>query len=86
MICMPVICNYISLLHFIASKFIMQIDVPTSASALQSLIEASIGSLEHGWEVGWSLASLNSGPQSLKGVTQMQVSLIPGFSGVPFMC
>lgn len=52
----------------------MQIDVPASARAVQSLIETSLGSTEHGWEVGWSLASLYNGSQSLKGVTQTQVS------------
>lgn len=58
---------------------VIQIDVPASARALQSLVEASFGSVEHGWEVGWSLASLYNGSQSLKGVTQTQVRLGPGF-------
>ena len=62
----------------------IQIDVPASARALQSLVEASLGSLEHGWEVGWSLASLSDGRQSLKDVSQAQVSLASGFSSPPF--
>ncbi|EXC18086.1 Glyoxysomal processing protease [Morus notabilis] len=58
-----------------AAKCLKLIDVPASARALQSLVEASFGSVEHGWEVGWSLASLYNGSQSLKGVTQTQVHL-----------
>lgn len=62
------------LLHFIVLDYIKQIDIPMTARALQSVVEASLGSLEHGWEVGWSLASLNRVPQSL--VTQAQVSIV----------
>ncbi|KAL6992534.1 hypothetical protein U1Q18_010644, partial [Sarracenia purpurea var. burkii] len=49
------------------------VDVPVSSSAVQSLIQASSGSLKHGWEVGWSLASYSDGPQSLNGAVQTQV-------------
>ncbi|KAF4349743.1 hypothetical protein F8388_023858 [Cannabis sativa] len=56
-----------------AAQCLKIIDVPASASALQSLFEASVGSLEHGWEVGWSLASLNESRQSLKYVSQTHV-------------
>ena len=72
--------NFLLLVDFIVLKCVIQIDVPASACALQSLIEASLGSLEHGWEVGWSLASLNGSHQSLKDVTQTQVGLVPSFS------
>ncbi|XP_030480156.1 glyoxysomal processing protease, glyoxysomal isoform X1 [Cannabis sativa] len=65
-----------------AAQCLKIIDVPASASALQSLFEASVGSLEHGWEVGWSLASLNESRQSLKYVSQTHVSLVhPAESG-----
>lgn len=53
----------------------MQIDVPASSLAIQSLIEGSLGSIEHGWEVGWSLASYSNGPQSSVDVVQSKVSL-----------
>ncbi|PON61385.1 Peptidase S1C [Trema orientale] len=58
-----------------ATQCLKLIDVPASARALQSLVEASLGSLEHGWEVGWSLASLSDGRQSLKDVSQAQAHL-----------
>ncbi|XP_062095746.1 glyoxysomal processing protease, glyoxysomal isoform X2 [Humulus lupulus] len=57
-----------------ATQCLKIIDVPASACALQSLFEASLGSLEHGWEVGWSLASLNESRQSVN-VSQTQVHL-----------
>ncbi|XP_021911111.1 glyoxysomal processing protease, glyoxysomal isoform X2 [Carica papaya] len=41
-----------------------KVDVPASSLALQSLIEASSSSLEHGWEVGWSLASYDNDLQT----------------------
>ena len=44
-----------------------------TSSAIQSLIEASSASLEHGWEVGWSLASYSDGPQPLANARQSQV-------------
>ncbi|KAL5730444.1 hypothetical protein ACHQM5_003263 [Ranunculus cassubicifolius] len=48
------------------SKLLALVDVPASSFALQSLLEASGVSPEHGsWEVGWSLALLNNSPQSL---------------------
>ena len=50
-----------------------QVEVPVTSSAIQSLIEASSASLEHGWEVGWSLASYNDGPQPLADARQSQV-------------
>lgn len=63
------------------NRFILQIDAPASALALQSLIEASLGSLEqHSWEVGWSLASQTNGPHSSKEVIQSQVCFQLKFS------
>lgn len=58
----------------------MQVDVPASSLALQSLIEPSLGSLEHGWEVGWSLASYSNGPQSSIDGIHSKVSLGSRFS------
>ncbi|OMO76396.1 hypothetical protein CCACVL1_15703 [Corchorus capsularis] len=42
---------------WLAARVLKMVDVPTSSLALQSLVEASSGSQEHGWELGWSLAS-----------------------------
>nr|XP_048332584.1 glyoxysomal processing protease, glyoxysomal isoform X5 [Ziziphus jujuba var. spinosa] len=58
-----------------AMQLLKLIDVPASSLVLQSLIEASVGSLEHGWEVGWSLASQNNAPQSFVDVIQSQVHM-----------
>lgn len=57
----------------------MKVDVPLSSLALQSLVEASSGSMNHGWEVGWSLASPENGPQSFMDGVQTQVSKGQGF-------
>ncbi|XP_024159587.1 glyoxysomal processing protease, glyoxysomal isoform X1 [Rosa chinensis] len=57
-----------------AAQLLTLIDVPASAIALQSLIDASISSPEHGWEVGWSLAS-HYNPQPVMDVIQTQVNL-----------
>ncbi|KAL2931860.1 Glyoxysomal processing protease glyoxysomal [Bienertia sinuspersici] len=46
------------------------VDIPASSSAIQSLIEASSGSFEHGWEIGWSLAALSENSQKLKDSKQ----------------
>lgn len=51
----------------------IQIDVPVSSTAVQSLIQATSGSMEHGWEVGWSLASSTDGPQPFMDAIQTQV-------------
>jgi len=50
----------------------MQVDVPASALALQSLVESSSGSLD-GFEFGWSLASLNKSSQTISEPLQTQV-------------
>lgn len=52
----------------------MQVDVPASSSAIQSLVEASSGSLEHGWEIGWSLAAHSA--EKFKDSMHAQVGLI----------
>ncbi|KAJ4835915.1 hypothetical protein Tsubulata_048493 [Turnera subulata] len=47
-------------------------DVPLSASALQSLVKTFSGTLDHGWVVGWSLASHDNGPQTFVDAVQTQ--------------
>ncbi|XP_074269905.1 glyoxysomal processing protease, glyoxysomal isoform X2 [Silene latifolia] len=42
-----------------------QVDVPASSSAVRSLIEASSGSSEQCWEVGWSLSARVDSSQKL---------------------
>ncbi|KAF7149964.1 hypothetical protein RHSIM_Rhsim02G0132600 [Rhododendron simsii] len=51
----------------------VEIDVPVSSTAVQSLIQGTSGSMEHGWEVGWSLALSTDGPQPLTDAIQTQV-------------
>lgn len=46
------------------AEVLKMVDVPESSLALQSLFEASSGSGEHGWEVGWSLASSGRSTQT----------------------
>ncbi|GJZ50346.1 glyoxysomal processing protease, glyoxysomal isoform X2, partial [Tanacetum coccineum] len=48
------------------------VDIPASSVSIQSLIGASAGSLEHSWEVGWSLASYNDGHQPYFDATQKE--------------
>ncbi|XP_011043412.1 PREDICTED: glyoxysomal processing protease, glyoxysomal-like isoform X1 [Populus euphratica] len=57
---------------WLSAHLIRLVDVPVSSLALQSLVEASSGSMDHGWEVGWSLASHESGPQPFMDVGQTQ--------------
>ncbi|KAK9058005.1 hypothetical protein SSX86_022845 [Deinandra increscens subsp. villosa] len=59
-------------LHWLPAELIALLDIPASYVALQSLIGASAGSLDHGWEVGWSLASHNEGQQSYFDTTQKE--------------
>ncbi|KAI7755324.1 hypothetical protein M8C21_030170, partial [Ambrosia artemisiifolia] len=59
-------------LHWLPAELIALIDIPASSSALQSLIGASSGSLDHGWEVGWTLASYINGHQPYFESTQKE--------------
>ncbi|KAG4142497.1 hypothetical protein ERO13_D06G133500v2 [Gossypium hirsutum] len=43
--------------RWFTARLLKMVDVPISSLALQSLVEASSGSQEQGWEFGWSLAS-----------------------------
>lgn len=54
--------------------FTWKVNIPQSSIAVQSLIEASCGSLENSWEVGWSLASHSSGAQHLIDSSRAQVN------------
>ncbi|KAJ6333507.1 hypothetical protein OIU77_009387 [Salix suchowensis] len=57
---------------WLSAQLIRLVDVPVSSLALQSLVEASSGSMDHGWEVGWSLASHESGSQPFMDDVQTQ--------------
>ncbi|XP_052202862.1 glyoxysomal processing protease, glyoxysomal isoform X2 [Diospyros lotus] len=59
--------------HWLSARLFALVDVPASSMAVQSLIQASSGSLENCWEVGWSLASYSDGPQTLKNAVQAGV-------------
>ncbi|XP_071930486.1 glyoxysomal processing protease, glyoxysomal-like [Coffea arabica] len=63
--------------QWIPAELLTMVDIPVSYSAVQSLIETASGSLEHGWEIGWSLASYASVPQSVMGDAQSEVEQSP---------
>lgn len=52
---------------------ILQYDIPTSTTALQSVMDASLDSLHQRWEVGWSLASYTNGSPSFRDSLRGQV-------------
>ncbi|XP_057764470.1 glyoxysomal processing protease, glyoxysomal [Salvia miltiorrhiza] len=52
-------------LPWLPAQLLKMLDIPHSSAAVRSLIEASCGSPEHSWEVGWSLASHGRGPQHI---------------------
>ncbi|KAK2642167.1 hypothetical protein Ddye_023930 [Dipteronia dyeriana] len=60
-------------LSCVTAQLIKLVDIPVSSLALQSLVEASSGSPEHGWEVGWSLASSDKSSQPLMDVVRTQI-------------
>lgn len=53
--------------------FLLKVDIPVSSAAVQSLIEGSSSSIEHGWEVGWSLAAYGNAHQSFINTKRRQV-------------
>ncbi|CAI9087416.1 OLC1v1021481C1 [Oldenlandia corymbosa var. corymbosa] len=63
--------------RWLPAELLVMVNIPLSATAMQSLLEGSSGSLEYGWEVGWSLASYASGAQSIVGNSQAQVDQYP---------
>ncbi|WCJ33547.1 nuclear pore complex protein-related [Euphorbia peplus] len=56
------------------SKFNVKVDVPVSSLALQSLVESSSGSLDHGFEFGLSLATHDNGSQTFTEAIQTQLN------------
>ncbi|XP_075523189.1 glyoxysomal processing protease, glyoxysomal [Primulina tabacum] len=60
-------------LPWLPAELLGIVDIPQSSTAVQSLIEASCGLMENGWEVGWSLASHSRGPQHIIGNSRAQV-------------
>lgn len=65
-------------LTFLFAMLVLKVDIPKASNTLRSLIKASPGSLDHGWGVGWSLASFTSDIQSITDPTLSEV--IQGFS------
>ncbi|KAK9150190.1 hypothetical protein Syun_008499 [Stephania yunnanensis] len=62
--------------QWLTAQLLAMVDIPASSRALESLIDTPSGMSEHGtWEVGWSLALLNNGPQNSLDALQMQVGL-----------
>ncbi|PIN07392.1 Peptidase Do [Handroanthus impetiginosus] len=60
-------------LPWVPAELLKMVNIPQSSAAVQSLIEASCGSLENSWEVGWSLASHTRGPQHVVESSRAQV-------------
>ncbi|KAL2244440.1 UNVERIFIED_CONTAM: Glyoxysomal processing protease, glyoxysomal [Sesamum indicum] len=60
-------------LPWIPAELLKMVNIPQSSAAVQSLIEASCGSLESTWEVGWSLASHSRSPQHIPDSSHAQV-------------
>ncbi|KAK7246474.1 hypothetical protein RIF29_41342 [Crotalaria pallida] len=72
---------------WLGAQLLTLVDIPASDLCLQSLIEASLGSPEHEWEVGWSLASHSNDAQPSKEFFQTQGRLAAGGSGsVSLVC
>ncbi|KAL6567395.1 hypothetical protein OROGR_001063 [Orobanche gracilis] len=64
-------------LPWIPAELVKMVDIPQSSAAVQSLIQASCGSVENSWEVGWSLATNISGPQTIIDNSHAQVEESP---------
>ncbi|KAE9594974.1 putative peptidase S1, PA clan [Lupinus albus] len=72
---------------WLGAQLLSLVDVPASALCLQTLIEASLGSPEHEWEVGWSLASNSNDNKTSKDFFRTQGKLEVGGSGsVSLVC
>lgn len=59
--------------HWLPVQLLALVDVPAFSLAVQSIIEASSGSREQGWDVGWSLASYTGDSHTLVDAIQTQV-------------
>ncbi|XP_019419712.1 PREDICTED: glyoxysomal processing protease, glyoxysomal isoform X2 [Lupinus angustifolius] len=66
---------------WLGAQLLSLVDIPASAVCLQSLIEASVGSPEHEWEVGWSLASNSNDNKPSKDLFRTQGRSEVGGSG-----
>ncbi|KAK6149934.1 hypothetical protein DH2020_017459 [Rehmannia glutinosa] len=64
-------------LPWLPAELVKMVNIPQSSAAVQSLIEASCGSLENSWEVGWSLATHSRGPQHIIDSSRAQVEESP---------
>ncbi|KAK4347178.1 hypothetical protein RND71_033517 [Anisodus tanguticus] len=59
-------------LNWLPAELLKVVDIPVSSAAVQSLIEGSSSSNEHGWEVGWSLAAYGNAHQSFTNTKRRQ--------------
>ncbi|KAE8689435.1 Protease-related, putative isoform 2 [Hibiscus syriacus] len=59
----------------------VEVDVPTSSLALQSLVQASSGSQENGWEFGWSLVSTHQPEMNGTQTQAKTIRSVSSFSG-----
>ncbi|RVW95770.1 Glyoxysomal processing protease, glyoxysomal [Vitis vinifera] len=60
--------------HWLPVQLLALVDVPAFSLAVQSIIEASSGSREQGWDVGWSLASYTGDSHTLVDAIQTQLT------------
>ncbi|TMW90165.1 hypothetical protein EJD97_016120 [Solanum chilense] len=70
-------------LNWLPAELLRVVDIPVSSAAVQSLIEGSSSSIEHGWEVGWSLAAYGNAHQSFINTKRRQVEQISFPSQTP---
>lgn len=63
-------------LNWLRAELLRVVDIPMSSAAVKSLIEGSSSSIEHGWEVGWSLAAYGNAHQSFTNTKSRQVEQI----------
>ncbi|XP_060193182.1 glyoxysomal processing protease, glyoxysomal isoform X2 [Lycium barbarum] len=72
-------------LNWLPAELLRVVDIPVSSAAVQSLIEGSSSSIEHGWEVGWSLAAYGNAHQSFTNTKRRQVEQISFPSQTPMV-
>ncbi|XXG46675.1 hypothetical protein AAC387_Pa02g1461 [Persea americana] len=59
--------------EWLPAQLLAVVDVPASSLAVQSLVKAHGSLLEHGWDVGWSLAPLSNSTQPVTDALQTTV-------------
>nr|XP_016490892.1 PREDICTED: glyoxysomal processing protease, glyoxysomal-like isoform X3 [Nicotiana tabacum] len=70
-------------LNWLPAELLRVVEIPVSSAAVQSLVEGSSSSIEHGWEVGWSLAAYGNSRQSFTNNKRTQGSVFSFlFSGI----